>query len=242
MQVRLPIGLKVEDTVVTEIEIKELDGFSRQIIADKELKKNQARLTTALLKHCIVSIGGKAPAEEQIRHMFVTDRNSVIVYLQKHSIGNEIKTRYICPWCEAGFDLVEDLSTLEFTQWEDWKNEIEIDLPKGYTDKDGNTHSQLVLGIPTGYDEEILNSVLARNYGEWCNALIARKVKSFGSLDMNKFSGLGVKIIQALSLKDIDAIIQAMTMNMPGFGIKHVVACSSCGRDSQQILDMSYFF
>lgn len=243
MKVRLPIGFKQGDTIVKEVELREIDGFSRQIIGDKQYRHAQAKLTTALLTYCIEDLGGKKPVEDDIRAMFVADRNAVMLHLQKLSVGNEVKADYICPWCQAGFSIVEDLLTIEFTEWDSYKDQVSVTLPKGYEDKDGHLHTQVVLALPTGLDEELTGHILRENYGQWCNVLLARQIRKFGDLDMKIFAGLGVKIIQALNAKkEIDLMINAITMDVPGYQIRKEVICKKCGRASDLVLDMSYFF
>lgn len=242
MLVKLPIGLQAGEKTVTDVEIKELDGFARQILSDKELRRNAAKMTTAVLKHVVVSIDGKPATENQIRTMYTADRNTLMIAVQRASVGDEVKARYSCSWCSEGFEIVEDLSKLEFTTWENPLQEVTVTLPAGYTDVEGTTHADVVLGIPTGLDEEILAPMLQNNYGTWTNSLLARKVKSFGSLDMDKFAGMGIKIIQSLGIKDLDAMIVALLTNMPGYQLKHKVMCPACAKETEQILDMQYFF
>lgn len=242
MLVRLPIGLQVEEKIVTEVEIKELDGFARQILSDKELRRNAAKLTSAVLKHVLVSIDGKPATENMVREMYTADRNTLMIDLQKLSIGNEVKARYNCSWCPEGFEVIEDLSELEFIAEDVHQSDITVMLPNGYKDKDGNIHTEVTMGLPTGIDEEILAPMLQNNYGTWTNSLIARKITAFGSLDMAKFAGLGIKIVQSLGIKDLDVMISALVMNMPGYQVKHKVICPACAKDTEQVLDMQYFF
>lgn len=242
MLVRLPIGLKVGEKTVTEVELKELDGYARQILSDKELRRNAAKLTSAVLKHVIVSIDGKPATDTMVREMYTADRNTLMIELQKLSIGNEVKARYSCSWCPEGFEIVEDLSTIEFITEDIPSTEVTVMLPNGYKDKEGNIHTEVTMGLPTGIDEEILAPMLQNNYGTWTNSLIARKITAFGSLDMAKFAGLGIKIVQSLGIKDLDVLIAALVANMPGYQVKHKVICPACAKDTEQILDMQYFF
>jgi len=242
MIVRLPVGIKIGETFVKEVTLKPLDGFSRQIIMNPEYKSAPAKMTNVLLQHCIQEIAGAKPTEEQIRNMFTADRNALMMYLQKISVGNEVKARYICSWCNEGAETVENLDSINFTEWDEPKSTIDLELKTGYTDKDGVCHKQVTLEIPTGIDEEIAGHYLRSNYGEWCNVMIARKIVKFGTLDMRQFAGLGIKIVQTLNVKDIDYMIESLTVKLPGFVLKHDIVCSMCGRVSSHILDMTYFF
>lgn len=244
MITRLPIGIKTAAGVVKEVNIAPLDGFCREIINDENLRIVPAKMTTALLMHCVKDVGGNTPTEELFRNMFVTDRNAIMFNLQIHSIGTEVLARYSCPWCKAGYEKTEDLTEFGFVEWpiEDFKETVSVTLNQGYTDKEGGVHKNVTFGIPTGIDEEVTGAYLRKNYGEWCDRMIARKAIKFGTLDMAKFVGLGIKVAQSMSLPDIDLCISAITKDLPGYDIMHEVTCPKCAKESKQVLDMSGFF
>lgn len=250
MKSNLPIGFKVNDVLVKAFEIKPLDGFCREIIADSSMRSTPAKMTTALLMHCVVSMdNGSTPlpepfTEEMARNMFVVDRNAVMFDLQIASLGAEVHARYSCPWCKAGIEMVENLSEFTFKAWEPegWKDRVSVALKDGYKDSTGMVHKTVILGIPIGIDEEVTTAFLRKNYGEWCNRMIVRKSIKFGTLDMAKFAGLGIKVAQSMSLPDIDLCISAITLDLPGYDIMHEVECPICAKKSKQVLDMSDFF
>lgn len=242
MELRLPVGIKINDKVVNTVELNEMDGFSRQVIGDKQFRVNPAKMTTALLKHCLVKLGDVAPTESDIRNMYMIDRNFLLMQLQLISVGNEVPGKYSCKWCDEGFEVIEDLNNLKFSVSDNFIESVTVDLKRGYKDKEGKLHTNIVLGLPNGIDDEVTSPVLRQNYGEWCNVILARKVRKFGDLDMAKFSGMGVKIMQSLNVKDLDQMVNAITVDLPGYDLRHSLSCKVCGKAESYILDMSSFF
>ncbi len=240
MLTTLPIGFKMEDRLVKEVEIRGMDGYARKIITDVKGGKNPAKVATALIGRC-VCVDGKPIGDKLARQMFVVDRNAVIMGIQRESYGDIVNSKYTCSWCRNSFETEDDLSLFE-CKTGNWQDSIDVTLTRGYVDSENLVHREVTLRFATGIDEELTNHILTQNYQEWCSVILVRLITRFGDLDMSKFAGLGVKVIDSLPVKDIDTLIKAVTENLPGYDLKHDVVCPECGRQSGQTLDMSGFF
>lgn len=242
MKLMLPIGLQMDSVVVRELQVKGMDGFARKIMTDVKASKNPVKVATSLIGHCI-QFNGKAIGDKMAQQMFVVDRNAAIMAIQRESYGDTVSARYSCGWCSEIFTIEDDLSQVQCKTLDDgWMDSVQVFLETGYADGQGDMHRDVTLRIPTGLDEEVTNYLINKNYGEWCTAVLVRLITKFGDLDMDKFAGLGVKVIDSLPVKDIDKMIKAITQDLPGYDLKHDVVCSNCGRSSEQTLDMSGFF
>lgn len=244
MKMTLPIGLRKSDgTMIKEVEVRELDGYSRKIITDVKGMRNPAKIATGLIGRNI-TLDGKSIGDSLAQQMFVVDRNAALIGIQRESYGDVVSSHYVCPWCNKGFETEDNLAELEcvILPVGEYIETVTVALEKGYTDKTGDEHHTVIMRLPTGLDEEITSHALSQNYGEWCAAMIVRVTKEFGTLDMNKFAGLGVKVVDELTARDIDKLINAISMDLPGYRTSRVVMCTECGRESKQRQDMSRFF
>lgn len=214
-----------------DFEIREMDGSDEEAIAKKEIKSNGAKVLRTLLARCCYRIGTLEKADmrdakwaEIIQSLPVADQDYMIMQLRKISLGEEIETKHICPdpECKAEIlttiDIDEDLEITPF----DGVTEIEFELPKGYTNKEGNVLKKGKLRYPNGLDREILDGVARKNLGHANTLMLTRLITE---LEGEKVDD---DIVRSLSMKDRKYLLDLLDEHKYGVKLEVEVECPEC--------------
>ena len=120
------------------------------------------------------------------------------------------------------------------------KTEYTFELPKGYVDKDGTLHREVVLREITGADQEaMLNPSLRNNPAKMLTALLARVIIRIGTLEKKK---IDTSVTAGMFKSDRDFLISKLKEIDSGPDMEIDVECPDCGRKFKAMLDMSDFF
>jgi len=119
------------------------------------------------------------------------------------------------------------------------RTEFPFTLPRGYVDKDGNLHRDIVIREITGADQEaMLSGQLRQNPAKMMTALFARVVIKLGTLEKAQINtGVTAGMVKGdrdfliLKLKEIDS----------GPELEINVECPDCGKKFQAMLDLADF-
>ena len=120
------------------------------------------------------------------------------------------------------------------------KTEHEFELPKGYVDREGNLHREVVLCEITGADQEaMLNPSLRNNPAKMLTALLARVIVRIGTIEKKK---IDTSVTAAMFKSDRAFLITKLKEIDSGPDMEIDVECPDCGRKFKAMLDMSDFF
>ena len=120
------------------------------------------------------------------------------------------------------------------------KTEYTFELPKGYVDKEGTLHREVVLREITGADQEaMLNPQLRNNPAKMLTALLTRVIIRIGSLEKKK---IDTSVTAGMFKSDRDFLISKLKEIDSGPDMEIDVECPDCGRKFKAMLDMSDFF
>jgi len=120
------------------------------------------------------------------------------------------------------------------------KTEYEFELPKGYVDKDGTLHREIVLREITGADQEaMLNPQFRNNPAKMLTALLARVIVRLGTLENKK---VDTGVTAAMFKSDRDYLIMKLKEIDSGPDMEIDVECPGCGNKFKAMLDMADFF
>jgi len=123
---------------------------------------------------------------------------------------------------------------------EEIRTEQAFTLPKGYVDKDGNLHREVVIREITGADQEaMLSPQLRQNPAKMLSALLARVIVRLGTLDRNK---IDTGVTSAMFKSDRDFLIMKLKEIDSGPDMEIKVECPDCGKKFTAMLDMADFF
>ena len=123
---------------------------------------------------------------------------------------------------------------------EEIRTEHSFTLPKGYVDKDGNLHREVVIREITGADQEaMLSPQLRQNPAKMLSALLARVIVRLGTLDRNR---IDTGVTSAMFKSDRDFLIMKLKELDSGPDMEIKVECPDCGRKFTAMMDMADFF
>jgi hypothetical protein len=120
------------------------------------------------------------------------------------------------------------------------KTEYTYELPKGYVDKDGTLHREVVLREITGADQEaMLNPQLKNNPARMLTALLARVIVRLGNLDKAR---IDTSVTAGMLKSDRDFLIMKLKEIDSGPDLEIDVECPDCATKFKATVDMADFF
>ena len=218
-------------------------GHEEALLYDLSLTAGQ--LVTELIRSCLVRLGDLASVDSDVvSQLYTADRNYLLLELRLITLGDRLRTSYLCPRCGGDVSVMEDLSQIEVRRLDEGQTlaDITLELEDGYVDRDGTLHTELALTLPRGVDEEFVSPMAAKDPLKAQDALILRCIKRFGTLPKAALEAYGVKILRDLTLGDRQRLHQALNGQMPGVDFYRSVRCGQCGTTFEGVLDVSNFF
>lgn len=243
-EVVLPVGYRDESGIVhRQAALRKMRGHEEALLYDSAL--NASQLVTELLVSCLIRLGTIEPVDASVvRQLYTADRNYLLLELRRITLGDWLRASYHCPACGSEGAFNENLSQIE-VRWLDEGavlEDIHVQLADGYEDRDGKLHTDLVLTLPRGTDEEFVTPMVKTDVLKARDALILRCIKTFGTLPKAALEGYGVKILRDLTLGDRRLIHHALSKQAPGVNFQRMVRCEQCGTTFEAVLDISDFF
>jgi hypothetical protein len=243
-EVLLPIGYTDEDGQVQRRAVLcKMRGHEEALLYDSNL--TAGRLVTELIASCLLRLGDLEMVDaELVSQLYTADRNYLLLELRRITLGDRLPAFYQCPRCGGEVAVIEDLSQLEVRRLDEGQPlaDITMELEDGYLDRDGKLHTELVLTLPRGVDEEFVSPMVAKDPLKAQDALILRCIKGFGTLPKAALEAYGVKILRDLTLGDRQRLQQALNGQLPGVNFQHPISCGQCGATFEGVLDVSNFF
>ncbi|MFI2616680.1 hypothetical protein [Streptomyces sp. NPDC018584] len=138
----LPVGTDIDGKSVKDAEIRELNGADEEAL--DRVSRNNIKFFDKLLQLGVVSLGGDAPTAEQLKALYVGDRDSLMLDIRIATFGPQMEMVGVrCPGCEALVDFTIDLSTVERRGLPDGPHTVEL--------RNGRIAT---VSFPTGLDQE----------------------------------------------------------------------------------------
>lgn len=224
--------------------IREMTGADEEYVNRADIKTNGAKVSTALLSRCVLSVGtltrksvGNPKAWENIfKEMLTGDRDIILLALRKESIGDTIEVTHTCPNpdCKAKLKTevsIDELDILEF----DGLREIPFELPKGYKDRKGVVHKTGIMRRPNGLDGELLTPLAKNNIAKAETLLLTRICK------FDDGTYIDESVMASLSLKDRNYLQNLLNDHQFGVDMTLDVMCDRCGEYFKGNLNQSNF-
>lgn len=241
---KFPRGYKDENgEYQVEFEFREMIGSDEEAIAKPQIKNNGAKMVRTILERCIVRIGdieakSVKPTQwtEIIQNLAIGDQDYALMQIRALTLGDELEVRnYVCPHCKEKLDAVFSLDEIPMIPY-NGSEVIEFELPKGYTDKEGNVHKIGTLRYPIGLDRELIDTTAKKNISVANSMLMARCITSLGELkNLND-------IVKKLSIKDRNYLLKMIQDNNFGYDVNDFdLECSSCGETLTVSLNSASF-
>lgn len=242
--VLLPIGYTDDrGRVHRRAVIRKMRGHEEALLYDPAL--GASRLVTELIRSCLVRLGDlEQVSAEVVAQLYTADRNYLLLELRRITLGDRLRTSYLCPRCGSEMPAIEDLSRVDVRRLDDGQPlaDISVELEDGYIDREGTLHTQLVLTLPRGVDEEFVAPMVEKDPLKAQDALLLRCIKRFGTLPKSALEAYGVKILRDLTLGDRLRLQRALNGQTPGVNFQRSMRCGQCGNTFEEVMDVSHFF
>ncbi len=242
--VLLPIGYR-EDTgrVHRQAVLRKMRGHEEALLYDSSF--TAGRLVTELIRSCLVRLGDlESITTQMVSQLYTADRNYLLLELRRITLGDRLPASYVCPRCGSEVSIVQDLGQVPVRRLEEGQTlpDLTVPLEDGYVDREGMLHSQVVLTLPRGVDEEFVSPVAEQDPLKAQDILLLRCVKRFGTLPKSALEAYGVKILRDLTLGDRQRLHQALNNRMPGVDLCFPLRCGQCGTCFEGVMDVTNFF
>lgn len=226
-------GYKDENGIVhKEFEYREMNGTDEEAIAKPKIKSSGALITRTLLERCILRIGAiekntVKPSEWTtiIQSLAIGDQDLAMLKIREISLGEELEVSHKCPSCKTKINSVFTIDELPLIPY-GGVDEIEFELPRGYTDSEGKTHTTGILRHATGLDREALDKMITQNPSVANTLLLARCIKSLGTVPVTD------DLLRKLSLRDRNFLFDLIKNESFGYDVDDFeIECPNCGME-----------
>lgn len=231
-----------EGTLHTTFELEEMGGAEEEAISKADVKRNGAKIVNTLLAMCCKRIGtleredfNKSEWLDIIRSLDVGDQDIMLLRLREISKGTEVEADFECPYCGQKLKNIMETSEFEIQQY-NGVDKIEFELPRGFVDREGNTHTKGIIRRPNGLDREILDPIARKNIGRANTLMLTRCIESVEGM-----KNILDKDVRDLKTRDREYLYNVLKDNQ--FGIKTVteVECTECGEEFEGTLNLVNF-
>lgn len=224
--------------------IREMTGADEEYINRADIKSNGARVITALLSRCVLSVGtltkksvGNPKEWENIfKEMLSGDRDIIMLAIRRESIGDTIEVTHTCPNpdCKAKLKTVVSLDELAINEF-DGIREMPFELPKGYRDRKGEFHKKGIMRRPNGLDGELLTPLAKNNLAKAETTLLTRICRFEDGTHIDE------SIMSGLTKRDRDYLLSVLNDHPMGVDMTVDVMCDRCGEYFKGNLNQSNF-
>lgn len=244
-RVTLPIGIEKDGKRYREVIIDEMTGIDEENLASKKVRNNGAKAITLLLRRCIQEIPNVMPKKKNpmalcdealIRDMYVADRDYLMLCIRALSGKSETLLEFSCKECGSPQSEVVSLDKLDVYEWDDSDPEVRIEMPRGFLDPTDNEYkNKLVWRFITGKAQEGIASLPE---GQMGSAMIIAGLRTVEGMEYLP----SMEDVRRLSLRDRQAIADAIVNCNVGADPAIDCSCSSCGAAQEVEVNLAGFF
>jgi len=220
----LPGGLLDGETVLREIEVRELTGEHEERIAKaRQGEGSMIRWLNAILESGLVSIGGKSATPELIGELLVGDRDYALLAISIATFGDEIELgERECANCHETYTVAlepDDVPLKRLASAKDRK--FEVPLRKG---------GVAVVRLPNGHDQREVLGEPDLTDAERNSILLKRCVVMLpdGDGGLQSVAGFPSRV-NGLGIQDRKKILDEISNRMPGPQYHEIELEHECG-------------
>ena len=223
--------------------LRKMRGHEEALLYDQSL--TAGKLVTELICGCLIRIGDIETITPRLAsELYTADRNYLLLELRRITLGDDLPAQYVCPACGAQISALVDLGAVPVRRLDEGETagDVSVLLEDGYIDRAGEAHTEVVLGMPRGVDEEFVSSMAEKDPLRAQDVLLLRCIRRFGSLTPAALEAYGIKVLRDLTMGDRHLLFHALNSQMPGVDFQTTVHCDSCGASFRGAIDVTNFF
>jgi len=174
--------------------------------------------------------------EGLIRDMFVADRDYLMLCIRALSGKSETLLEFPCRDCGTRQSDIVSLDKLDVYEWDDTDPEVYIEIPRGFFDTESKAFkNKLVWRFITGRAQEGIATLPENQMG---SAMIVAGLRLVEGMDRLPT----MEEVRRLSLRDRQAIADAIVDCNVGADPRVECSCSACGSSQEVEVDLAGFF
>lgn len=222
----LRIGLRPPRRLVG---LRALTGYEEQIVEERGLLSNSARLCNEILARCICAPGQEpGEARDRVGELLVAERDSALIELRRLTFGSRVDNTLRCPQCGMANPMSFDLAlvTLDVT---DVAEGVEVTLTDGRA---------ATLRLPTARDQADLLDAGLGSIAERRTWILERAICKLEG----KPGPLGFEVVHALDTRARLELDQELDRAVPDLDLSVGATCQECGQEFSAPFEVSSFF
>jgi hypothetical protein len=214
-EVELPGGFIDGNTLVTTVEVRELNGMDEEAIAKAS---NTGKALNVLLQRGLVKVGSRPALLEDLDLFLSGDRDAILIGIRRITFGKTLDVNALCPNCgtkqDVSIDLKEDIPVTKL-------NDPIADRTWSIKTKNG----VVTVALPTGVTQKRLMDNSDKTSAELSTILLSGCVQS-----VNGEPSLGASTVLNLGIADRAKIVEEIMSRTPGPRLGEVSkTCKACG-------------
>ena len=214
-EVELPGGFIDGNTLVTTVEVRELNGMDEEAIAKAS---NTGKALNILLQRGLVKIGSRAATQDDLDRLLSGDRDAILIGIRRITFGKTLDTTVFCPSCNAKQDVSIDL-----------KDDIPVSkLEDPIADRAWHIKTKngvVTVALPTGVTQKRLMENSDKTSAELSTILLSGCVQA-----VNGAPSLGASTVLNLGISERTQIVEEIMNRTPGPRLGEVSkTCKACG-------------
>ena len=227
-EVELPGGFIDGGTLVTTVEVRELNGMDEEAIAKAS---NTGKALNTLLQRGLVKIGSRPATTDDLDLLLSGDRDAILIGIRRITFGKTLDTTVFCPSCNAKQDVSIDL-----------KDDIPMSkLEDPIADRAWHIKTKngvVAVALPTGITQKRLMENSDKTSAELSTILLSGCVQS-----VNGEPSLGASTVLNLGIAVRAQIVDEIMARTPGPRLGEVSkVCKACGESMSLPLSLVDLF
>lgn len=214
-EVSLPGGFIENNSLVTTVEVRELNGVDEEAIAKAS---TTGKALNVLLQRGLVKVGNREATKEDLDQMLSGDRDAALIGIRKVTFGETVEFKVTCQGC-----LTEQIVSVNLTddipvhKLENPVNDRtwSVETKKGY----------VTVTLPTGSTQRKLLENADKTSAEINTLLLTDCV-----LSVNGEPSVGAYTVLSLGIGDRSKLVEEILARNPGPRLGEVSkTCKACG-------------
>jgi len=223
--VKLIAGVELDGKIVTEVEIRELNGADEEAIAKAG---TLGKSLSMILRRGVVRVGNEKATDELLDQMVSGDRDHLMLAIRSLTFGSELTAEITCQSCSTrvpiSIDLNTDVPTRRFNGEWDWDIQTKLGLVK--------------IALPDGKTQRSLMENTDLTAAELSTILLSGCILMVDGLPV-----VPSRIALELGIGDREKLLKVIADNAPGPRLLEVVTtCEACGEKISTPLSLASLF
>lgn len=218
-------GVEINNELVTEVEIRELNGADEEAIAKAG---SLGKSLSTILQRGVVKFGDTPATVELLDRLVSGDRDLIMLAICRLTFGNTVESDITCQKCESNvhvsIDLLSDVPMRAFDGEWSWEIPTGLGLVK--------------VTLPDGATQKRLMDSAGATTAELSTVLLSGCILSVDGLPV-----VPSRVALELGIKDREKILQKILEATPGPRLLEVsTACEACGNKIYTPLSLASLF